>query len=371
MSIREYYNSPWPLSERYFLVAYSPYPLVWEPGANRADALGIYLLDAHGNRELIYRDPEIGCGTPIPLRPRTAPPVLASALPINAPATGEVLLQDVYQGLPGIVPGTIRALRIVQILPKSTNIANSPPIGVAGEENGRAVLGTVPVEPDGSARFVVPAMKPILFQALDADGAAVQTMRSLTYLQRGERASCVGCHESRMSGAAPPRRTVMAQRRPPSKLLAGPRDGRPFSYMRAVQPILDRRCVSCHGASSGRPDLTGTPRAGFVASYWSLCGDRDFGGAGTNARNAAEALVPRFGARNQVQVTPAGGAYGARGSRLLRLLRGGHHGVSLTPEEYGALAEWIDLNAIFYGVNEPDAQARQLRGEPVAMPPLQ
>ena len=57
----------------------------------------------------------------------------------------------------------------------------------------------MPVEADGSARFVVPAHRPILFQALDQDGFAYQTMRSTTSVQAGERTACVGCHEHRMS----------------------------------------------------------------------------------------------------------------------------------------------------------------------------
>ena len=87
----------------------------------------------------------------------------------------------------------------MQIFPKTTPVANSPPVGLAGEENGRAILGTVPVEPDGSAHFIVPAGKGLLFQALDPSGYAYQTMRSLTYVQPGERVACVGCHESRQS----------------------------------------------------------------------------------------------------------------------------------------------------------------------------
>ena len=100
--------------------------------------------------------------------------------------------------------GTIKQLRLVQIFPKTTWIADSPRIGIAGEENARAILGTVPVEADGSARFIVPAHKPILFQALDKDGFAYQTMRSTTYVQPGERISCVGCHDTQNS--TPPTR---------------------------------------------------------------------------------------------------------------------------------------------------------------------
>lgn len=369
--IREYYAAPWPLSEKYFLVAYSPKPLVWEPGANDADALGIYLLDKFGNRELIYRDPTIGSTNPCPLVPRPVPPVLPSMLPDDAPPVGEMILADVYQGLGDCEPGSIKELRIVQIFPKTTPVANSPPIGLAKEENARAILGTVPVEPDGSARFLVPARKPILFQALDADGFAYQTMRTITYLQPGERVTCVGCHENRMSAPVP--KDILALDRPPSEIDPGELGGRPFSYASVVQPVLDRHCVSCHGGekTEGDVDLTGAPHQGLSRSYWALCSDRDFWAGGTNPQNAAEALVPRFGGRNQIQVTPPGGLYGARGSRLMKLLRAGHYDVRLSPQELRHVAAWIDLNAVFYGAYSPEDQARQLRGEELAMPEVQ
>jgi hypothetical protein len=193
----------------------------------------------------------------------------------------------------------------------------------------------------------------------------------VTYVQPGEKVACVGCHEHRMT--APVSKDAMALRRGPSPIDPGTLGGRPFSFVEVVQPILDKHCVRCHGGqkTEGKIDLTGIPAGGFTKSYLALCGDRDFWGAGTNPQNAAQALVPRFGARNQVQVTPPGGIYGALGSRLIRLLRKGHYEVKLAPEDLRRLAAWIDLNAIFYGVNLPEDQARQLRGELVPMPEVQ
>ena len=373
MQIPAYYEAPWPLADRYFLAGYSPRPLVFEPGANAANALGIYLLDAFGNRELLYRDPAIGSTNPCPLAARPRPPIVPSVLPPDAPPAGEFVLFDVYRGLGDVPRGSIKELRVVQIFPKDTPVAGTPPVGLAGEENGRAILGTVPVEPDGSARFLVPAERPLLFQALDAAGRAYQTMRSVTYVQRGERVSCVGCHEphgaAAEGGGAPP----LALRRPPSELVPGPLGGRPFSFVEAVQPVLDRHCVRCHGGEKpdGGISLVATPAEGFTRSYLALCNDRNFWGGGTNATNAAEALVPRFGARNQIQRTEPGGMYGARGSRLLKLLGAGHHDVRLSADDLARLAAWIDLNAVCYGVTDPAAQARQARGEPVPMPELQ
>jgi len=372
--IREYYTAPWPLSENFYLVGYSPYPLVWEPGANPAHALGLYLLDRWGNRELLYRDPQIGSTNPCPLRPRPVPPVLPNTLTDDGAACGEMVVADVYEGLGDVFRGQIKELRIVQIFPKTTNIANQPPIGIAAEENGRAVLGTVPVEADGSARFMVPAGKPFLFQALDQDGCAYQTMRSLTYVQPGEKVACVGCHEHKMTAPVSPPASLAALRRPASKIQARPWDGRPFSYVEVVQPVLDQHCVRCHGGekTEGKIDLTGAPQGAFSRSYVALMqDDRAFWHSGTNPENAAKYLVPRFGGRNQVQMTPPGGLYGARGSRLMKLLRDGHEGVTLGADELRRLALWIDLNAIFYGVYLPADQERMRRGETLGMPEIQ
>ena len=371
--IRQYYAAPWPLSEDYYLTAYSFQPLVWEPGANPANALGIYLLDRFGNRELIYRDPEIGSTNPCPLAPRPKPPVVCSTIDRLEQSSGEMLVVDVYQGLGPIPRGRIKELRIVQVFPKTTPVANQPPIGAAGEENGRAILGTVPVEADGSARFIVPAGKPILFQALDEEGFAYQTMRSVTYVQAGERISCVGCHESRRTAPPRARRTPLALNKPPARIDPGPLGGRPFSYVAIVQPILEKHCVRCHGTKepAGGLELTDRPEGPFTASYVALTGDVDFHGPGTNPENAARALVPRFGARNQIQRTPPGGTYGARGSRLIRLLRRGHYDVELSAAELRRLGAWIDLNAIFYGLYLPEEQTAQRQGRRLPLPAIQ
>ncbi|MCY2993145.1 MAG: hypothetical protein NTY19_35465 [Planctomycetota bacterium] len=268
--IPEYYESPWPLSEKLFLVAYSRDRLIFEGDhlrtPNPDNALGLYLLDAAGNRELLYRDPQISSTTPIPLRPQPLPHALPTTLPPAAPPTGELLITDVYQGLGHLPRGTIKQLRVIQIFPKTTWLANSPQIGIAGEENSRAILGTVPVEADGSARFVVPAHKPILFQALDQDGCAYQTMRSTTSVQPGERTACVGCHEHRMSAPPQTAGVPLALRRPPSPLDPGELGGRPFSFIEAVQPILDRHCVRCHGGEKTEKgvDLSAKPFNGFT-----------------------------------------------------------------------------------------------------------
>ena len=98
--------------------------------------------------------------------------------------------------------------------------------------------------------------------------------------------------------------------------------------------------------------------------------DRDFWGEGTNPKNAAEALVPRFGARNTIQITEPGGMYGALGSRLMKMLREGHEDVKLSDEELRTIAAWIDLNGIFYGVDNEEGQKIILNGGVAPMPEI-
>ena len=90
--------------------------------------------------------------------------------------------------------------------------------GMAWDDfNNKRILGTVPVEPDGSVYFRVPADTFVYFQLLDAEGRMVQSMRSGTIARPGETTGCVGCHEGRRT-ALPAERLPSAMRRPPRSL---------------------------------------------------------------------------------------------------------------------------------------------------------
>ncbi len=197
--IRDYmrYGTPWPLSEDDYLCVYD----------GQAKNRGIYWIDRFGNRELLYRDPSISCLSPIPLRRRHKPPVVPSGTVQTArdieKAGGKVpqetiTIVNIYDSDFAWPEGSkVAALRIIQALPKTTPPPNQPRIGVANQTNARAVLGTVPVEPDGSAYFEAPVGKAIYFQALDERGMAIQSMRSATYVHPGEQMTCLGCHEQK------------------------------------------------------------------------------------------------------------------------------------------------------------------------------
>ncbi len=361
------YRSPYPLSESVFLAAYSFDALIGEPGANPTNMFGLYLVDRFGNKELLYRDLNISSVWPTPLRPRIRPPrvprVAESAKP-GDDMEGSFYIRNVYRAYPPLPTGPenrVARLRILQVLPKTTPNANSPRVGQANASPGKQVLGTVPVEADGSAYFRAPANLPLQFQVLDSRGRAIQSMRSLTYLQPGENAACVGCHESRHAAAAVGGKAA-ALARAPSTLAPGPSGSNPFSYPLLVQPVLDRHCVSCHDGAKAPEGvrLTGEPEGPFTRSYNQLVKRvpySEWQGGDFRTKNSEPLARPDV--------------FGARASKLMDKLLAGHKDVKLTEDDIERLATWMDTTALFYGTFLPADQARQRRGEAIAGPGLE
>jgi len=356
--IRQYmvYGTPWPLSEDDYLCVYDA----------EAKNRGIYWIDRFGNKELLYRDPSISCLSPIPLRPRPTPPVIPTrttqaARDAAADRQATVAVMNVYDSDFQWPEGTrIKSLRVIQLLPKSTAPPNEPRIGVANQTNARAVLGTVPVEEDGSVHFEAPVGVPIYFQALDARGMAVQSMRSVTYVHPGERLTCQGCHERKHRPPSEPSKAPLALERPPSRIRPDVDGSNPFSYVRLVQPVLDRNCVQCHREKRAL-DLSGTAagKNGWTRSYTNLAGEYGFyfhvhnGAINTGVHGGTRTIPGRFG---------------ARASKLLEYMDQRHHGVKLSRADFHRLVLWLDCNSEFYGSYEnTEAQAR---GE-VVLPTLE
>jgi cytochrome c553 len=384
----ESYGGAWPLSENYYLCSYEPVqvasanpPGVGGPGdpaagypakpfprnPNPKGCYGLYLVDSFGNKELIYRDPDIGCHHPIPFTPRPTPPAMpemSHRLAADQPAEATVTVANVYRSSAPWPAGTkITALRVYEALPQTipshaaahtgVPIPNSISVNIA-----RAVLGTVPVEEDGSAQFVVPARHEVFFQALDEKGLAITSMRSGTQFQPGEHAACQGCHEPR--GKTPVANfPLLAVQRVPSRLRPDVDGTNPFSYPRLVQPVLEKNCVSCHEEKADKaPPLGRTPvvfagwrPAVYYASYLSLAPKYGFYTYGADSLNEPKAY----------RTTP--GEFGARASKLYPLLLKGHYGVKLSPPDMHRLTVWLDSCSLFYGVYEKEGQEAQLRGE--------
>ncbi len=379
------FQTPWPLSEDLLLVAYTPEKLVMQGSVQSPNAYGIMLIDSLGGREEIYRDPNVSCVSPIPLTPRPRPIELCSTLPPNAPpnAPGRVYIQNANLGRQNF-GAPIRSIRMNVIIGQPT--PSVPHRSAARQEIVKRVAGVVDVNPDGSTAFEMPSGVPVQLQALDADGLAVMTMRSFIFAQPGESMSCVGCHENKAQ-AAPAAMTNRVQLKP-VRPLAGQDYPGGFSFMRSVQPVLDRHCIRCHGLGdklAGDLDLRGTlvsrPCDGYPG--WPTA---------TTVATSYNSLLNRKGLFRLAQRNEETGEsrprdYFAHSGRLIRKLLDGHC-PSLLQDETGLnlVKTWLDLNVQYFGdyswsraedaTTSPDgekalrAAIRQRFGEPLASQPF-
>jgi hypothetical protein len=312
----------------------------------RPNAYGIYLVDTLGGRELLYRDPDVSCFEPMPVSARPRPPVLSSHVADQPQATtGVFYVQDIYQSTQDLPRGTIRRLRVNQLIPQPTQ--RVPYSSVVAFEVLKRVLGTVPVDENGSVAFEAPAGVPLQFQALDENGLAVMTMRTFTHLQRGEQASCIGCHEPRN---ASPHTTVAATAPLVRKLEppAGPHYEGGLSFAKTVQPVLDRYCLDCHGLreTAGEIDLLGTfdvTPENLAAVHWQLLPSTSYA-----ALTGKEGLVSiaQYGSETWYSAPKD---YFAHGGRLAQVLLADHEGVQLDAESRQRVIDWLDVNAPLYG----------------------
>ncbi|MEI7902195.1 MAG: hypothetical protein WCK89_18235, partial [bacterium] len=184
----------YPLSASLFLVSHKPEGTPW----NDPKGYGLYLLDERGGAGEFYRDPEISCWRPMPLKPRPVPPVTSS--PVNSVLAkrneAACMVADVYHGLENVPRGTVKYLRILEQVPRpwaaqlkgNSDQYDQQHIVISKDTHlGLKVQhGIVPVEADGSAHFVVPADANIFLQALDADCWAVQTECTFVNYRPGE-----------------------------------------------------------------------------------------------------------------------------------------------------------------------------------------
>ena len=345
-----YYLNPYPLSEEHYLVGWSDERLNREGNNDWRASIGVYLYDAFGNLNLIYRQPGISSMNPLPIRPRPRPHQVSSLVNWDGRQEGRMLLLDVYQGLSSIPRGTVRGLRIVGVPAKDHPTMNRPVMGLTRDDPGKFVIGTVPVEEDGSAYFRVPSGVSFFMQAVDEEGMAVQTMRTAVYVQPGQEHTCVGCHEQR--NTAPPNSYPIAARRQPSKITPGPEGSWPLDFAAMVQPVMDKHCTSCHapGKEDEKFDLTAEK------SYDSLV---DYGQPSLKSH-----VLTRY---RQGYSIP--GACAARTSPLMKLLARRHYEVNLTPDERDRLITWMDTYAQRLG-SFSDDQNQRLRQLKARMAPM-
>jgi len=279
----------------------------------------------------------------MPLAPSPRPPELPARSDFSKD-TGYFYVANVYEGthLEGVVPGTVKYLRVIESPEKRSfthpswdGQGQQAPAMAWHDFNTFFILGVVPVEPDGSAYFSVPAETYVYFQLLDEKGMMVQSMRSGTIVQPGETQGCIGCHEERRD--APPLErvpTVAALTRPPSPMTGWYGPPRFFSYTREVQPVLDRHCVGCHdyGQEAGK--------------ILNLSGDRDLVFNTSYNELWRKGIIKAVGG-GPAQIQPAR-AWGSHVSPLTRALQAPHYDVQLDDESLNRLLTWMDINGPYY-----------------------
>jgi formylglycine-generating enzyme required for sulfatase activity len=324
---------PYPLSEKYFLVAAQP------RGAKR---WGIYLADIFDNIVPICELPDAMLFEPVPITRRPTPPVIPSRVDLKR-TDATVLLMDIYKGpgLKGVPRGKVKQLRVFAYHFAYNKSGGWNSVGMESGWDIKRILGTVPVETDGSVLFRIPANTPISVQPLDKDGRALQLMRSWFVGMPGEALSCIGCHEP-ASDAPPPGMTAAARRASPRNITPWLGPARPFAFATEVRPVLDKYCAGCH---DGKPRPDGRKIPNFSKGDHSRYG-RDV------AYMSLHPYVRRPGPECDYHLLKPM-EYHVSTSPLFQMLAKGHHNVKLDDEAYQRLACWVDLNAPHRGQWSP------------------
>ncbi len=316
---------PYPLSSKYFLVSAKP---------NQKATWGIYLVDVFDNILLLKAQAGFDLLEPTPIKKTPIPPVIPSQVDTTQ-THATVYLADIYQGdgLKGVPRGTVKKLRLITYHFSYRNMGGQQdPIGVDGPWDVKCVLGTVPVQTDGSAMFDVPANLPISFQPLDNQGKAVQLMRSWSTAMPGETVSCVGCHE-RQSGS-PVVAQTMASRMAPSQITPWYGEVRGFSFKREIEPIVTKYCADCHDK----------PEAPAIADAYMFL----------RRVIRTPTMEPDMHVCEPYE-------FHADTTELVRMLETGHHDVKLDAESWDRLITWIDLNTPFHGTWTENVGRKRMR----------
>lgn len=390
------FQTPFPLGKDLFLVS----ARTGESPSLSRDAnpsvFKLYLMDYDGNMELLYTG-QHNILHAQPVRPRQRPPILPSTVKwqgkmIRADQTPEdavLYSANVYEGT-SIPRGRVKALRVMEIgsvtytdcagwrssmresspyrevgaVPmRSWQLPGSPAISFLYDEGVKRVLGTVPVEDDGSVYFRIPAVRSVYFQLLDTQGRCLQTMRSFTHSMPGEYRGCVGCHETRAS-VSPSTTPTLAMKRGASILEPPPWQDETISFPRFVQPVLDKNCISCHGGQAPKSglDLTHRTEEGRTVSWpyvLLVFGKKPTDLADSVKKTIASPLFPYYTYPNsewqvvsQDTVVPPMTALSYQ-SKLIRIATGGkHHGVRVSPLEEARLVAWVDALCPYLGMEE-------------------
>jgi hypothetical protein len=329
---KKHHRDPWAFSSSAFMAAQGKLIVLLD-----GDATSCAVYSVSAEEEALGLE----CHEPRPIISRPRERQISDRIDAQL-ETGRLILADIYAGrsMEGVQRGSIKKLLVLESLPKPINFTGGmDPLTYGGSFTLERVLGTVPVEPDGSAYMELPAMRALFFVALDENDLAVKRMHSFLTVQPGEVTGCVGCHEQRTRTILPDLR-LMAMHGPASRIEPLENTPQVFDFPRDIQPILNRLCVDCHGYDStdrggpyaGKLVLAGDRGPMFSHSYFSLTVRRLFS---DNRNRAIGNLLPR--------------TVGSSASRILKMIDGSHHDVQADEHDKRALRLWIDVGAPYPG----------------------
>jgi hypothetical protein len=249
-------------SARQFLVSYASGPVESEAldlAMSQAN-FGLYLFDAaSGNRFPIYDDLNYWDVAARPVKPRAEP--IATATTLSGGSSTVIGALNVYDSsVLTIPPGQVNKVRLIE--------------GFSGEEgfdmfgttefDGQSLYGELAINPDNSFTAQVPGNVPFHIQLIDKFAMSIANESIWISGRAGERRVCGGCHEDRS------KTPQIAPGQIDAFLTGGPSYDMPraqritpfvanttnydFSYGKirgvpwdkAIQPVLDAKCVSCH-----------------------------------------------------------------------------------------------------------------------------
>jgi len=258
---------------------------------------GVYVFDANnasgqtGGRSPIYNDPAYWDILPRPVKPRPVPPNLASSIDQSGTSSTTIGCLDVYNSSLVTIPdGSIAKVRLIEGF---SNEEGGVDMFGTTDFDGQSRYGEIPIRPgqDHSFAAKVPANVPLHIQLVDkfgmaatvsGDGSIPVANEDIWFSGRpGEARFCGGCHENRTAASAiapgvqsavlagavdldVPREmrkslaaaTLDAGGNLPAGSIPGDVGVRGVPWDLAIQPILDRKCASCH---DGDPMKKGNP----------------------------------------------------------------------------------------------------------------
>ncbi|MBT7171159.1 MAG: SUMF1/EgtB/PvdO family nonheme iron enzyme, partial [Phycisphaerales bacterium] len=334
-------TSPADGAGRYFLVSGKP---------SNASLWGIYLVDTFDNVVCIAEQDGYALNEPIVLAAKKTPRRIPDRVDLTRD-DAVVYVANVYEGpgLKNVPKGSVKSLRVFTYHYSYYKSGSHEAIGVESSWDVKRILGTVPVAADGSVSFRAPANTPLSLQPLDKDGASLALMRSWLTAMPGESLGCVGCHEPPAQAAGVG--SSSALRKLPVAIQPWLGKARNYSFLREVQPMLQRKCVGCHDGKGTLAD--GTPRPNFkslkpiVLKYDDTMVEADGGPFAESYVNLSPYVRRPGPESNYHLMNPM--EYHVSTSLLFQKLRNGHHGVTLSAEDWQRFATWTDLNAPFWG----------------------